>query len=281
MIDSASNLRIPSSPRGVIQRRGSSSRDNLSGRDYFSGRGDFSGTGGFSSRGGLSSRGRRDFSDREGSGYASRGGNISSGSRVSNQRRPGNVQENKSKIIIVGSSHARDLDKVVRLNEEGSYRVAMSGAGIEEIMKEAEEATKKVEGDCSIFLIGGGNSVMKMVPEEIVKVTIEGVKKMKGVNQTKICVLSILARPKEGREYERQRRYINRRLKEEIMKIRKEYENRDEDAPVSFLDLEWVIKLDMFSRDGVHLNFFGTQKVGREIISIVRFNDRRKVSNRD
>lgn len=52
MIDSASNLRIPSSPRGVIQRRGSSSRDNLSGRDYFSGRGDFSGTGGFSSRGG-------------------------------------------------------------------------------------------------------------------------------------------------------------------------------------------------------------------------------------
>ena len=65
------------------------------------------------------------------------------------------------------------------------------------------------------------------------------------------------------------------------MKIRKEYENRDEVLPVSFLDLEWMIKLDMFNRDGVHLNSFGTQKVGRVIISIVRFNDSRKVSKRD
>ena len=55
---------------------------------------------------------------------------------------------------------------------------------------------------------------------------------MKGVNPSKICPLSFLATSNEVREYENQRRYINRRLKEEIMKIRKEYENRDKDAPV-------------------------------------------------
>ena len=42
-----------------------------------------------------------------------------------------------------------------------------------------------------------------------------------------------------------------------------------------------IIKQDIYSQDGVYLNSFGTQKVGKEKISIVRFNDRRKVSNRD
>ena len=179
----------------------------------------------------------------------------------------------KSKVVIIGSSHAKHLDKVVRMDEEGSYRVSMAGAGIKDIIEKAEEANIEMEGEGTVFIVGGGNSIMKMIPEEIVKITMRGVKRMLEEKKANVCVLGILPRPREGREFERRRIYTNRRLKEEIIKIRQMTEEKNI-SPASFLDLDRVLSIDMFAEDGVHLNPAGTSRVGKEIVSVIRWKDR-------
>ena len=82
--------------------------------------------------------------------------------------------------------------------------------------------------------------------------------------QTKISILSVLARPREGKEFERRRRYLNCRLKE-VLKIRQEHEKENNTPPILFLYLDWVIKADVFGNDMVHLNSFGNQQMGRRL----------------
>ena len=45
-------------------------------------------------------------------------------------------------------------------------------------------------------------------------------------------------------------------------------------SPASFLDLDRVLSIDMFAEDGVHLNTAGTSRVGKEIVSVIRWKDR-------
>ena len=72
---------------------------------------------------------------------------------------------------------------------------------------------------------------------------------------------------------------MSRRIKEVVTRIRKECERENLDATVLFLDLNWVLRPDMFGRDGIHLNEFGTQRLGKEIISLIRVCDHTRMGS--
>ena len=46
----------------------------------------------------------------------------------------------------------RHLDKVVRIDDKGSYRVSMAGAGLKDIVEKAEEANKEIEGEATVMV---------------------------------------------------------------------------------------------------------------------------------
>ena len=45
------------------------------------------------------------------------------------------------------------------------------------LWRKQKKRTKRLSKEGAVFIVGGGNSVIKMIPEEIVMVTIAGVKK--------------------------------------------------------------------------------------------------------
>ena len=64
-------------------------------------------------------------------------------------------------------------------------------------------------------------------------------------------------------------RILEMKTNRETLKILKMAESEDT-LWASFLDVDRVLSIDMFAKDGVHLNFAGTWRVGKEIVSVVR-----------
>ena len=77
---------------------------------------------------------------------------------------------------------------------------------------------------------------------------------MAEADEDKICFVSILPRPKEDYEYEKSRRYINRRIWQNIKKINGEMWENNSEKKLKIIDVDYLLNEDMFSFDHVHLN---------------------------
>ena len=170
----------------------------------------------------------------------------------------------KDKIVIIGDSMIRNVDKNVGMKEEGSFKKCISGAGIKQIVSEAIIAAEKVTEKTKLFIQGGGNSLRTLGANETVRSIVEGVRQI-GRTSQKIwtVVLSVAPRPRENGRYEAERLRTYEVLFHEIMKLNKEGLN------VTFMDIDRWINPGCFGRDGVHFNFEGNRVIGSIIINVI------------
>ena len=186
-----------------------------------------------------------------------------------NQRRTQVKRRNRQKIIIIGDSMVTNLNKIVGMNEEGSYRQAIRGAGIKEIISQATEACndlkrKKTEG--VVIIQGGGNSLKALGPDNTIRSIMDGLYQMTKENQyVQVVLSSILPRPRESGHYEEMRNYSNLHLSEQI-----EYLNESQNKDIIFMNCDPVMYVEYFARDGVHLNYEGNKSLGIRIIKEIR-----------
>ena len=176
-----------------------------------------------------------------------------------------NRKPDKDKIIVIGSSMVRNINKVVGMNVEGSFLRSIGGAGIKQIISEAINAAETATNNTKMFIQGGGNSLKTLGVDETVRSYVEGLREIsrKNGNITTV-VLSIIPRPREDFRYEQTRCRVNMILKEEIIKL------YHEGIKVTFMNADPAINSECFSRDGVHFNYVGNGVLGRVIINVMR-----------
>ena len=170
----------------------------------------------------------------------------------------------KDRIVIVGDSMVRNVDRIVGMKEEGSFLKCISGAGVKQIMSEAVIASGKASENTKLFIHGGGNSLKTLGADETVRSIIEGVRQI-GRTSQKVwtVVLSVAPRPKENGRYEAERLRTNEILFHEIVKLHKE------GVKVTFMDMDLCMNLGCFGRDGIHFNFEGNRVMGGIIIGVI------------
>ena len=191
-------------------------------------------------------------------------GRQDTGKKDENQQRTG---RRRDKIGVVGDSMVRNIEKVVGMNEEGSCKKSIGGAGIYRVMREAVEVAKETPGNSKIFIVGGGNSLKQLGPEKTVQTIIEGAREIKKWNSKAIVtVFGLLPRPRENNWYERARCRTNEMLMEEISKLYAE-----EGVNIICKSLDDRMEVDCFGRDGVHLNWKGNGVLGGSIVEMLRF----------
>ena len=186
----------------------------------------------------------------------------------------------KDKVVIIGDSMIRNVDKMVGMKEEGSYRKCLSGAGVKQIVSEAIVASEKVTEDTRLFIQGGGNSLKTLGAGETVRSIVEGARQICKTNQKVwTIVLSVAPRPRENGRYESERLKTNEMLFHEIKKLHKE-----DGLKVTFMGMDPCLNLDCFGSDGVHFNFEGNKAISRIIISVIKSRprvNREEVQNRN
>ena len=92
---------------------------------------------------------------------------------------------------------------------------------------------------------------------ETATLLIEGVKEIKeGRKDLRVVFVGIMRRLKESLGYERMRKEVNRKVHEELARMKVDL--MKEDIGVSFLDLDKELNGTMFCQDLVHLNIAGS-----------------------
>ena len=188
---------------------------------------------------------------------------------INNQMSTQMKRRNRQKVIIIGDSMVTNLNKIVGMNEEGSYRQAIRGAGIKEIISRATEACKdlkrkKTEG--VVIIQGGGNSLKALGPEDTIASIMDGLYEMTKENPyVQVILSSVLPRPRESGHYEEMRTYTNFHLKKQT-----EYLNESQNKDIIFMNCDPVMYVEYFERDGVHLNYDGNKSLGIRIIKEIR-----------
>ena len=130
-------------------------------------------------------------------------------------------KQNREKLIVIGDSMVREVDKVVGMKEVGSFKKTLAGAGIKQIVSAAEDAAVKLVGEGSIFVQGGGNSLWALGPDKTVEAVMKGLDSITNKNRNcKVGFISILPRPRENAKYEDMRLYCNWKLQQEIEKMK-------------------------------------------------------------
>ena len=118
-----------------------------------------------------------------------------------------------------------------------------------------------------MIIQGGGNDLVRYGAEntwDIMKKTMQEVWRKE--NETTFLIVGVTPRPKEGKEFERQRETINELMRKQI----KYWQNKKGEEltvrrGVFFLDIDEVVKVRDISGDGVHPNEEGYRKMYREI----------------
>ncbi|MPD01539.1 hypothetical protein E2C01_097071 [Portunus trituberculatus] len=149
----------------------------------------------------------------------------------------------KAPIRIIGDSMVKTMSSQVKCRMRGSGCTSLSGAKIMDIRKKVEEEAASME-DGMLIIQGGGNSLEYVGEDE--------------------------TRPREGPFYEHLRRSTNRRLQEELLKMKIEW-MKEKKGKLNFIDMDSVV--DQFSlneKDGVHLNDAGTARMGRRLCEWMR-----------
>ena len=166
-------------------------------------------------------------------------------------------------IRIIGDSMVKKTQDYVKCKMTGSGHDSLSGAKIHDIKKKVEERVATCE-DGMLVIQGGGNDLERIGTEETVKEVVEAVKAAEG-KKVSVAVVGVIRRPREGDRYERMRRATNRRIQEEVLKLKIEW-LREKKGNVSFIDLDGILREGMdFSADGVHLNETGNERMGRRL----------------
>ena len=169
----------------------------------------------------------------------------------------------RSPIRIIGDSMIRYTPAHVKCSLPGSGCTSLPGARIFDIKEKVREAASKME-DGLLIIQGGGNDLKKIGVEETVKEVVDAVKAVEKKKMS-VAVVGVLRRPREDVTYERLRRATNRRIFEEVTRMKVEW-MREKSGNVSFLDLDRTLDDDrLFARDGVHLNTDGNARMGRRL----------------
>ena len=83
-------------------------------------------------------------------------------------------------------------------------------------------------------------------------------------------VVGILRRPRESPRYDAMRRATNKKIFEEVLKLKSEWIKK-RDGNVSFLDLDGPLRDDtVYASDGVHLNERGVERMGGRLREWIR-----------
>ena len=89
---------------------------------------------------------------------------------------------NKIPIVLVGDSMLRDMNRIVRCNEEGSGCHAMSGAGIRQIIEKAVVKAGEME-EGLLVVEGGGNSLGHIGDKVTADVITDGVTRIRNMKK--------------------------------------------------------------------------------------------------
>ncbi|XP_063877012.1 uncharacterized protein LOC135109544 [Scylla paramamosain] len=144
----------------------------------------------------------------------------------------------------------------------------MGGAKIQDVKRKVKEEVQEMEERSLLVVQGGGNNLVEAGAEDTVKAVIEAVR----AAEEKMClaVVGVLRRPREGVQYEKVRREMNRKICMELMKVKMEW-MAGKKGNVSFLDMDGILDQDkFFGRDGVHLNHNGNERLGRRLAEWMR-----------
>lgn len=169
----------------------------------------------------------------------------------------------RSPIHIIGDSMIRNTPAHVKCSLPGSGCTSLPGARIQDIKKKVKEAARDME-DEMLIIQGGGNDLKKIGVEETVKEVVDAVKAAEKKKMS-VAVVGLIRRPREDVTYERIRRAANKRIFEEVTRMKVEW-MKEKSGNVSFLDLDRTLDDDrLFARDGVHLNADGNARMGRRL----------------
>ena len=170
----------------------------------------------------------------------------------------------KAPIRIVGDSMVRRTPDVLKCNMPGSGCTSLSGAHIKDVKDRVVEEAASMEKESLLIIQGGGNNLLQTGCENTVKDVVDSVKAVEEKKMS-VAVIGVLRRPKEGPEYERLRKETNRKIHEEIIKMKVQW-LKEGKGNISFLDMDPVLGQDkFFARDGVHLNEEGQSRMGRRL----------------
>ncbi|XP_050707839.1 uncharacterized protein LOC126993057 [Eriocheir sinensis] len=185
------------------------------------------------------------------------------------------MEVKKTPIRIIGDSMVKNVHVHVKCKLEGSGITSMSGAQIPNIRKKVQEEAAGMK-DGLLIIQGGGNGLQYVGQEDTIKEVIDSVKAAEGRGM-KVAVVGIMRRPKAGPDYEKMRRTTNRKIQEEVMKLKMEW-LQEKKGDVSFIDLDKALEKDaVFAADGVHLNEEGTRRMGQRLCEWVKMKSLRPV----
>ncbi|MPC37717.1 hypothetical protein E2C01_031207 [Portunus trituberculatus] len=137
-----------------------------------------------------------------------------------------------------------------------------------DVKKKVLEEVKEMEERSLLVIQGGGNSLEAAGAEETVKEVIKAVKAAE--DKMNVAVVGVLWCPREGVLYEKTRRETNQVLCKELLHMKMEW-LAEKKGNVSFLDTYGILDQDrLFSRDSIHLNQDGNQKMGHQLAEWMR-----------
>lgn len=178
------------------------------------------------------------------------------------------MRKKKAPIRIIGDSMVKTMSSQVKCRMRGSGCTSLSGAKITDIRKKVEEEAASME-DGMLIIQGGGNGLEYVGEDETVRNVVDAVRSVEGKGMS-VAVVGVMQRPREGPFYERLRRSTNRRLQEELLKMKIEW-MKEKKGKLSFIDMDGVVdRFSLYEKDGVHLNDAGTARMGRRLCEWVR-----------
>lgn len=183
------------------------------------------------------------------------------------------IHRKRTARVIVGDSMISQVRKHVKMEAEGSKNMCLKGKDIKDVMDEARKCGRELQ-EGLLIIQGGGNNLTQLGAEDTVKEVIEGIKKVKAQKKNlRVGFVGILRRPKESMKYEYTRRKVNRKIAEELCKMKMDYMKND-DIGVSFLDLDGELTGNRFARDQVHLDNEGVRDLGKRILEWILASER-------
>ncbi|KAG0724644.1 hypothetical protein GWK47_040155 [Chionoecetes opilio] len=149
------------------------------------------------------------------------------------------------------------------MRDQKRVLVSLSGKGMEDVVKEVREQVKGVQ-EGMVIMQGGGNSLRRLGPEQTVGKVMECLKDIKkDRKKVRVAVVGVMRRPRENAGYEEIRCDTNKRLQEEVVRIKAECSKDPGDYGVSFIDLDGALPQEVFG-EKVHLNWEGERRFVQE-----------------
>ena len=178
------------------------------------------------------------------------------------------MRRKKAPIRIIGDSMVKMMHSQVKCRMQGSGCTSLRGAKITDIRKKVEEEADSLK-DGMLIIQGGGNGLEFVGEDETVRNVVDAVKSVEGKGMS-VAVVGVMQRPREGPFYERLRRTTNRRIQEELLRMKIDW-MKEKKGKLSFIDMDGVVdRFSLYAEDGVHLNNAGTARMGRRLCEWVR-----------